>query len=171
MSIKFTANLLIVACVGAFPYHNILSCEPCFRSWLHLTIMDPSQMLEDLAEAVYVLIRRCSKLSVENYQHGKLASSCHSLTTWLCLEGLGPVLSLTQAILTDGTLRTDFLGRPECRTFVLDTDNTGEEEDARGANLFGSANIESWLHLHLSNKVSIKKSDSMLCLNWVIFCT
>lgn len=68
----------------------------------------------------------------------------------LSLEGLGPVLSLTQRILTDGTLRTDFLARPECRTFVLDTG----EGDARDANLFGSANIESWLHLHLSNKVS-----------------
>lgn len=59
-------------------------------------------------------------------------------------------MSLTQGILTDGTLRSDFLGRPECRTFVLDTG----EGDARDANLFGSANIESWLHLHLSNKVS-----------------
>ena len=65
---------------------------------------------------------------------------------------MGPVLSLTQGILTDGTLRTDFLGRPECRTFVLDT-GEGEDRDARDANLFGSANIESWLHLHLSNKV------------------
>ena len=73
-------------------------------------------------------------------------------------EGLAPVLSLTQEILTDGTLRTDFLGRPECRTFVLDT---GEEE-ARDVNLFGSANIESWLHLQLCNKVSsaiIKHQD------------
>lgn len=89
-------------------------------------------MLEDLAEAVYLLIRKCSKSSVENFQH----------------EGLAPVLSLTQGILTDGTLRTDFLGRPECRTFVLDTG----EEDARDVNLFGSANIESWLHLQLCNK-------------------
>ena len=74
-------------------------------------------------------------------------------------EGLAPVLSLTQEILTDGTLRTDFLGRPECRTFVLDT---GEEE-ARDVNLFGSANIESWLHLQLCNKVRstiIKQHDS-----------
>ena len=73
-------------------------------------------------------------------------------------EGLAPVLSLTQEILTDGTLRTDFLGRPECRTFVLDT---GEEE-ARDVNLFGSANIESWLHLQLCNMVSsaiIKHQD------------
>ena len=68
-------------------------------------------------------------------------------------DGLGPVLSLTQRILTDGTLRTDFLGRPECRTFVLDT-AVEDEADTRDANLFGSANIESWLHLHLSNKVT-----------------
>ena len=75
--------------------------------------------------------------------------SCNTHPDYI-LDGLAPVLSLTQGILTDGTLRTDFLGRPECRTFVLDT----EEEDAREVNLFGSANIESWLHLQLSNKVS-----------------
>ena len=68
------------------------------------------------------------------------------------------MLCLTQGILTDGTLRSDFLGRPECRTFVLDAG----EGDARDANLFGSANIESWLHLHLSNKVSSVQSNTFV---------
>lgn len=87
MTTKFTANLLI-ACVAAFPYHNILSCEPCFRSWLHLTSMDPSQMLEDLAEAVYVLIRKCSKSSAENFQHGKNIINCF-LSMIIISRGIG----------------------------------------------------------------------------------
>ena len=66
-------------------------------------------------------------------------------------ENLGRVLELAQAALTDGSLRSDFLGRAECRTFVLGI----AHEDAAADNLFGSANIGAWLQLHLANKVTI----------------
>ena len=61
------------------------------------------------------------------------------------------MLELAQAALTDGSLRSDFLGRAECRTFVLGISH----EDAAADNLFGSANIGAWLQLHLANKVTI----------------
>ena len=60
------------------------------------------------------------------------------------------MLELAQAALTDGSLRSDFLGRAECRTFVLGISH----EDAAADNLFGSANIGAWLQLHLANKVT-----------------
>merc|ERR1719270_3024346 len=68
-------------------------------------------------------------------------------------EDLPSALRLTQEILTDGTLRTDFLGRPECRSFALNessrSSSVGQETEI---NLFGSANIEAWIQLHLHNK-------------------
>merc|ERR1719273_885217 len=47
---------------------------------------------------------------------------------------------------------TDFLGREECRTFVLGNQGGGGSVD-----LFGSANIEGWLQLQLSNKALTQK--------------
>ena len=64
------------------------------------------------------------------------------------------MLELAQAALTDGSLRSDFLGRAECRTFVLGISH----EDAAADNLFGSANIGAWLQLHLANKVTPEDS-------------
>ena len=40
----------------------------------------------------------------------------------------------------------DYLGREECRTFVLNENN-------EIADLFGSASIEGWLQLQLSTQV------------------
>merc|ERR1719270_1987425 len=68
-------------------------------------------------------------------------------------DDLPSALRRKQEILTDGTLRTDFLGRPECRSFVLNESSrrssVGQELEI---NLFGSANIEAWIQLHLHNK-------------------
>ena len=70
---------------------------------------------------------------------------------------------------------TDFLGREECRTFVLgdqvrypsvfsspdnlkhsilsSCENVRHQGGGGSVDLFGSANIEGWLQLQLSNKV------------------
>ena len=76
------------------------------------------------------------------------------------------MLELAQAALTDGSLRSDFLGRAECRTFVLGISH----EDAAADNLFGSANIGAWLQLHLANKVihrRILPSLALFCSIWL----
>ena len=63
------------------------------------------------------------------------------------LDGLAKVLEITQKILTDGSLKYDFRGKEECRNFVLNENNSQQND------LFGSANIEAWLQLQFSNKV------------------
>ena len=75
------------------------------------------------------------------------------------------MLELAQAALTDGSLRSDFLGRAECRTFVLGI----AHEDAAADNLFGSANIGAWLQLHLANKVTIGILSLPFLFNLAIF--
>ena len=77
--------------------------------------------------------------------------------------------------LQDGSMLTDFLGREECRTFVLgdqvrypsvflspdnlkhsilsSCENMRHQGGGGSVDLFGSASIEGWLQLQLSNKV------------------
>jgi len=92
--------------------------------------MDAKLLLKDLAEVVEVIINKEAKRQPEKRKWRDLPRALH----------------LTQKILTHGSLKTDFLGKPECRTFVL------EENVDSDSNLFGSANIEAWLHLNIINK-------------------
>ena len=73
------------------------------------------------------------------------------IAVFIFTDGLPKVLEITQKILTDGSLKYDFRGRAECRSFVLNENNSNQID------LFGSANIEAWLHLQFTNKV---RSDS-----------
>ena len=72
------------------------------------------------------------------------------------VDGLPKVLEITQKILTDGSLKYDFRGKEECRSFVLNEDNSQSND------LFGSANIEAWLHLQFSHKVHIFTVESVI---------
>jgi len=92
--------------------------------------MTEKQIVKDLAKLIERIIIRESKKKADE-------------RLW---DGLPKVLEVTQRILTDGSLKYDFRGAPECRTFVLN------ENDSQQNDLFGSANIEAWLHLQFSKK-------------------
>ena len=92
------------------------------------------KLLRELAEAAETIIIKEAKRPAEKRK-------------W---SGLPTALEVVQKILVDGSLKNDFLGRPECRSFVL---NEGSEPGHESANLFGSANIEAWTQLQLFNKV------------------
>ena len=92
------------------------------------------KLLTDLAEASELIISKEAKRAPERRKWNDLPRA----------------LELVQRILVDGTLRTDFLGKPECRTFVLN-----ENDDNNESNLFGSANIEAWVQLQMFNKVEL----------------
>ena len=113
--------------------------------------MESDNLLQDLAKHVQVLICNQNEETQEKKKASMKTLTLHCgkfISVIFLLPGyLTKALQLTQKILTEGSIKLDFLGRPECRSFVLNENNDTD------VNLFGSANIESWLHLHLTNKV------------------
>ena len=92
------------------------------------------KLLRDLAESAGAIILKEAKRPAEKRK-------------W---SGLPTALEIVQKVLVDGSLKNDFLGRPECKSFVL---NENPDPGNESANLFGSANIEAWIQLQLFNKV------------------
>jgi len=98
---------------------------------------EKEKILQELALAIEDIIVTQEKLPPEK-------------RIWGVFSGLPKVLYVTQQILKDGSMSHDYLGREECRTFVLNENN-------EIADLFGSASIEGWLQLQLSTQSLTQK--------------